>query len=520
MSAEESPLIQKGTAGDIPFSPESAKAIRAARVVTQPTHSSIINDLMDVVPYGRVQHRLLLSAAFTWMCMGMMFNADALALSELQAVYKMTDFDAGGLVSTIAAGILAGASIAGMLSDWYGRKPVILVGILCMAAVGFGKALAPTRQWQLALRFIQGLSTSCIWIPLPCLVAEQMPKSVRGPFTIIYSAGWPLGALICALVGQWLLPTRWQAFYVLTTMPIIFAGLLIACLTHESPRFLVSAHCNRKAVRGITAIYNENGHYKPAQLEMGVWDDAGDMETPPRRSKSAKKRENGHGSSLDGRLSWCGQLFGSWGHIAIYLVWLACSAASWGSTFWMPSYIERRVKLDALVVMTNADTTPNEANLAAGGGGTTTPFRMLIFTSLCDAVGIALSAKFVDRLGRIFIMKLGFATSGISLVVLTWVTGEIWVLTCAGIMQFSQSLTWTVVSLYTLEAFVSNIRSTAMGISNAVAKVGSIVAPLMCGYLMQDNIHDAMLLCAGMYGTGWLISFMLSPDRTGKKLPY
>ena len=165
MSPEESPLIQKVTAADVEFSPGSAKAIRAARDSSQPTHSSVINDLMDVVPYGRVQHRLLFTAAFIWMCMGMMFNSDALALSELQAVYKMTDVDAGGLVSTIAAGILAGASIAGVLSDWCGRKPVILVGIIFMAAVGFGKALAPTQQWQIALRFIQGLSTSCIWIP-------------------------------------------------------------------------------------------------------------------------------------------------------------------------------------------------------------------------------------------------------------------------------------------------------------------------------------------------------------------
>ena len=182
----------------------------------------------------------------------------------------------------------------------------------------------------------------------------------------------------------------------------------------------------------------------------------------------------------------------------------------------MPSYIERRVKLDALVTMNQADATAEK--VAQLSSNTTTPFRMLIFTSLCDAFGIALSAKFVDRWGRTLIMKVGFASAAISLVVLTWVTGESWVLLCAGGMQFSQSLTWTVVTLYTIEAFASDIRSTALGISNGIAKIGAITAPILCGYLMQDNIHDAMLLCAGIYAFGWLMSFMLEADRTGKKM--
>ena len=495
------------------FSPGSAEALRAARSSRAPTHASVINDLMDIVPYGRVQHRLLFSTAFVWLCMGMVFNVDALALSELQAVYSMSDVDAGALVSTIAAGILCGAAAAGILSDWCGRKPVSLVGITCMIVVGFGKAWAPSKEWQMVLHFVQGLATSCVWVPMPCLVAEQLPKAMRGPFTIIYTVGWPVGALLCSLLGQWLLPLQWQALYVVTTVPLILCAGMVACLTYESPRFYVSVGYNRKALRALTEIYNQNGHPKPTQFELGVWEDG----TPPRelRVKSGKKTTHNskRGSKPKG---WCLELFGSWDRLSIYMVWLACSAASWGSTFWMPSYIERRVKLDALVAMSNVDSTA--AEIAQASSKTTTPFRMLIFTSLCDGVGIALSANFVDRMGRTFIMKIGFASAAISLVVLTWVTGESWVLLCAGVMQFSQSLTWTVVTLYTLEAFASDIRSTAIGISNTIAKAGAILAPILCGYLMQDNIHDAMLLCAGIYGFGWLMSFMLAPDRTGQKM--
>jgi MFS family permease len=512
MPGEHDPLVS-GAIDMEAFSPGSAEALRAARSNRAPTHASVINDLMDIVPYGRAQHRLLFSSAFIWLCMGMVFNVDALALSELQAVYSMTDVDAGALVSTIAAGILCGAAVAGILSDTLGRKSVTLVGIMFMIVVGFGKAWAPSKEWQMALRFVQGLATSCVWVPLPCLVAEQLPKSMRGPFTIIYAIGWPIGALLCSLLGQWLLPLQWQALYVVTTIPLILGAGMVACLTYESPRFYASIGYNRKALDTLTSIYNQNGHPKPTQFELGVWEDRAHLSE--RLSKAGKKTTNKseRGNKTNG---WCMELFGGWGRLSIYMVWLACSAASWGATFWMPSYIERRVKLDALVAMSNADS--SAAEIAQASSSTTTPFRMLIFTSLCDSVGIAMSANFVDKMGRTFIMKVGFASAAISLVVLTWVTGESWVLLCAGIMQFSQSLTWTVVTLYTIEAFASDIRSTAIGISNTIAKVGAISAPLLCGYLMQDNIHDAMLLCAGIYGFGWFMSFMLAPDRTGQKM--
>ena len=345
----------------------------------------------------------------------------------------------------------------------------------------------------------------------PALLGGRGSKHTRGPFTIIYTAGWPIGGS-CSLLGQWLLPTQWQALYVVTTAPLMIAAAMIVCMTFESPRFYASVGYNRKALDTLTAIYNQNGQPKPNQFELGLWEDG--ALAPDQRSITKGKGMSKHTNGNKPR-GWCMELFGSWSRFSIYMVWLACSSASWGSTFWMPSYIERRIKLDALVAMSSAGT--GAQDLTHMSSSTTTPFRMLIFTSLCDAVGISLSAKFVDRMGRTLIMKLGFASAAIWLLILTWVTGESWVLLCAGMMQFSQSLTWTVVTLYTLEAFSSDIRSTAMGISNSIAKVGAILAPILCGYLMQDNIHDAMVLCAGMYGFGWLMSFVLAPDRQARR---
>ena len=62
----------------------------------------------------------------------------------------------------------------------------------------------------------------------------------------------------------------------------------------------------------------------------------------------------------------------------------------------MPTYVERRIKLDAL----------NEIKRTTGEAyfvntiSSTTPYRLLVFQSLCDAVGIALAALVVNKLGR------------------------------------------------------------------------------------------------------------------------
>ena len=131
------------------------------------SHVSIIEDLMDVIPYGRVHYHLLFVMTCIHGCFGLIFTSDAIGLSTVQSVYSMSDIESGGLISAIAIGICVMSPIAGILSDSVGRKKMILFGIVLAFLATVLKGFVPTLQWQITLRIFQGAACACVWIPTP-----------------------------------------------------------------------------------------------------------------------------------------------------------------------------------------------------------------------------------------------------------------------------------------------------------------------------------------------------------------
>ena len=526
--------------------------IRAAHQPRRASEAAVVSRLMDAAPFGRVQLRLLAAACALWFCFGLMFTADALALSRLQAHYQLDDPESGQLVSAIALGLLVASPLAGLLSDAAGRKKIISAGALIALLSGLLKAWSPTIQWQLLAHALEGVGCALVWVPFPILIGEQLPTRLRGPLTILFCAGWPLGSIAATGLGEWLLPVSWPLFFIATSVPMALAAVAFACVAYESARFHVDAG-NRKTARDtIIDIYTRNGCAAPTDFEVGDWRDG-----RPRRIHGNNGDNGGEGGGGGGDGTGGGPINGGKGkgtgialddaaddpaaaahanpctaharalcgsteRVTMYATWLAIAAASWGATFWMPTYIERRVKLDLLPPETQ------DADLQDLPPGTeiiehanpTTPYRLVIFQSLCDLCGIALAARLVDRLGRTRVMQAAFFASSGALLGLTLVKGEAPVLLFSGSMQFAQAIVWTVLSLFTLEAFPASVRATAMGLANTVARVGAIASPMVCGYLMQDDVHAAMWLCSALYFVGFLLTFSLAPCQTGKGLAF
>ena len=130
-----------------------------------------------------------------------------------------------------------------------------------------------------------------------------------------------------------------QALYVVTTH-LMIAAAMIVCMTFESPSVLCVRWLQSQALDTLT-IYNQNGQPKPSQFELGLWEDG--ALAPDQRSITKGKGMSKHtmATSQDGMsCSVLGRMFNLYGVASLFICLL-------GSTFWMPSYIERRIKLDA-----------------------------------------------------------------------------------------------------------------------------------------------------------------------------
>jgi MFS family permease len=123
------------------------------------------------------------------------------ALPYLEATSRLTP----GQLSVIVAAVLLGATIstlfAGMIADWIGRKPFMVLSgvtfIISIPVIALSHGYGPLFFGRL----LQGISGGFIGIVVPLYLAECLSASSRGKGTGIFQWLLTLGIVVAALVG-------------------------------------------------------------------------------------------------------------------------------------------------------------------------------------------------------------------------------------------------------------------------------------------------------------------------------
>ncbi|CZV15235.1 Bcr/CflA subfamily drug resistance transporter [Enterobacter hormaechei] len=138
-------------------------------------------------------------------------------------------------LSLFLAGFAFAQLLWGPLSDRFGRKPVLLLGLAIFAVGCLGMLWVRDAAWLLALRFIQAVGVCAAAVTWQALVTDYYPASRTNR---IFATIMPLVSLspaLAPLLGSWILAHfDWQA---------IFATLFAITLVLMLPAFgLKPAH--------------------------------------------------------------------------------------------------------------------------------------------------------------------------------------------------------------------------------------------------------------------------------------
>ncbi|GMS94604.1 hypothetical protein PENTCL1PPCAC_16779 [Pristionchus entomophagus] len=157
----------------------------------------------------------------------------------------IASIDSSEFVSSATfAGSLALGFLPGVLGDRYGRKPVIMVSLLCIAITGALSSLSPSFLFLVIVRFTQGFFLNSIATVnfVHCMesVAECRRYISACAFGLFWCIGYAIVAPTALLVGSW----RWL-IGVHSIAALIVGLLLIVCLP-ESPYYCVSQNNRRK----------------------------------------------------------------------------------------------------------------------------------------------------------------------------------------------------------------------------------------------------------------------------------
>jgi SHS family lactate transporter-like MFS transporter len=139
-----------------------------------------------------------------------------------------------------------GAFIFGRIGDKWGRKPALMLDILCYSIIGALAAFSPNLWIFLVLRALFGIAMGGEWGLGSSLAMESIPPQARGTVSGILQSGYPSGFILAAIAygliygrtfGDY--TVGWRGMFLLSVLPALVV-LFIRSSVPESPAFEAS----------------------------------------------------------------------------------------------------------------------------------------------------------------------------------------------------------------------------------------------------------------------------------------
>jgi MFS transporter, SHS family, lactate transporter len=128
-----------------------------------------------------------------------------------------------------------GALLFGWMADRFGRRPTLMVNILCYSVLELACAFTPSLHILLVLRALFGIAMGGEWGVGAAMAFETLPKENRGFFSGLLQEGYAVGYLMAAAVfGLLFQAVGWRGMFIVGAMPALVAGY-IAFKVEESP---------------------------------------------------------------------------------------------------------------------------------------------------------------------------------------------------------------------------------------------------------------------------------------------
>lgn len=351
-------------------------------------------------------------------------------------------------------GMLVGSLTFSALADKIGRRPVLIVATmffsLCMLATAFVNSVPQL----IAFRFAAGLGLGCIMPNAMALAGEYSPRRTRVSIMMLVSCGFTLGGVVGGLITAALIPSfGWRSVFIIGGIIPLVLGIVMWLRLPESIQFLVFKKGNHEQIRK-NLLRMAPGLRLPNDVQFILHE----VVKPQGVPFVALFR--------DGRAQ------------VTILLWLVNFANLLDMYFlsnWLPT------------VMREAGYSTQTAVLA----GTT--------LWIGGVVGTLALGRIIDRVGFIPVLTATFLIAIVS----TALIGNPVVVASVSIIFLMIFLSGFAIvggqpALNALAAtyYPTSLRSTGIGWSLGIGRVGSVIGPVLGGYLMHLQWSQSQLFIA------------------------
>jgi SP family arabinose:H+ symporter-like MFS transporter len=208
---------------------------------------------------------------------GLLFGFDIAIITGagpfLKEHFNLNDLSLGWAFSSLLFGCVLGSTIAGRLTDFYGRKKILLVVAVLFAITSLGTGVAPSFALFIVARFVGGLAVGGASILSPMYVAEVSPPSLRGRLGTLYQMSIVTGILMSYTINYLLRnvgPENWRWMFITGVIPsVLFFVMLFSA--PETPRYLFLAGREKEAFVILERIAGrESAEFEAAEIRASL----------------------------------------------------------------------------------------------------------------------------------------------------------------------------------------------------------------------------------------------------------
>jgi SP family arabinose:H+ symporter-like MFS transporter len=158
--------------------------------------------------------------------------------------------------SSLLLGGAIGAAFAGVLSDRYGRRRILMYSAILFAVSSIGAGLPHALPGFVAARLLAGVATGTASMLAPIYIAENSPPEIRGRLVTFNQLAIVIGILLAYFVNWGLAaagPQGWRWMFAAAAVPAVLLWIGLRFVP-ESPRWLVKQGNRKEALRVLQKL--------------------------------------------------------------------------------------------------------------------------------------------------------------------------------------------------------------------------------------------------------------------------